>query len=100
MAARCVSHHKVWHGWPIHVAAHTSPVYARCGDAELFSFSDATYMLTLIDGGLTWLDTLSIPANPERQAAIRGVFESARASLQGRLAQHSHDHAHPHTHEG
>ena len=100
VAARCVSHHKVWHGWPIHVAAHTSPVYVRCGDEELFSPSDATYMLTLIDGGLTWLDTLSIPANPERQAAIRGVFESARASLQGRLAQHSHDHAHPHTHEG
>jgi hypothetical protein len=101
VAARCVSHHKVWHGWPIHVASHTSPVYVRCGDEALFSPSDATYMLTLIDGGLTWLDTLSIPANPERQAAIRGVFESARASLQGRLAQHTHDHAHnhPHAHE-
>ncbi len=92
VAARCVSHHKVWHGWPIHVAAHTSPVYVRCGDHELFSPSDATYMLTLIDGGLTWLDTLSIPASPERQAAIRGVFEAARTSLQGRLAHHSHVH--------
>ena len=96
VAARCVSQHKVWHGWPIHVAAHTSPVYVRCGGAELFSPSDATYMLTLIDGGLTWLNTLSIPASPERQAAIRGIFEAARTSLQGRLAHHTHDHAHPH----
>ena len=51
-------------------------------------------MLTLIDGGLTWLDTLSIPAGPEHQARIRAVFESAQASLQGRLAGHgAHSHA-------
>ncbi len=90
IAARCVSQLKVWHCWPIHIAAHTSPVYVRCGNQELFSPSDATYMLTLIDGGLTWLDTLSIPASPERQARIRGVFEAARASLSQRLAGHSH----------
>lgn len=90
IAARCVSRLKVWHGWPVHIAAHTSPVYVRCGDEELFSPSDATYMLTLIDGGLTWLDTLSIPASPEHHARIRGVFEAARASLSQRLAEHSH----------
>ena len=93
MAARCVSHHKVWHGWPINIGAHTSPVYVRCGDDELFSPSEAAYMLTLIDGGLTWLDTLSIPASPEHQARIRAVFESAQASLQGRLAGHGHPQA-------
>jgi hypothetical protein len=85
IAARCVSRLKVWHGWPVHIAAHTSPVYVRCGDEELFSPSDATYMLTLIDGGLAWLDTLSIPASPDRHARIRGVFEAARASLSQRL---------------
>lgn len=90
IAARCVSRLKVWHVWPIHIAAHTSPVYVRCGEEELFSPSEATYMLTLIDGGLTWLDTLSIPASPERQARIRGVFEEARASLSQRLVRHSH----------
>ena len=93
VAARCVSHHKVWHGWPINIGAHTSPVYVRCGDDELFSPSEAAYMLTLIDGGLTWLDTLSIPASPEHQARIRAVFESAQASLQGRLAGHGHPQA-------
>ncbi len=93
VAARCVSHHKVWHGWPINIGAHTSPVYVRVGDDELFSPSEATYMLTLIDGGLTWLDTLSIPAGPEHQARIRAVFETAQASLRGRLAGHGHSHA-------
>ena len=53
IAARCVSQLKVWHCWPIHIAAHTSPVYVCCDDEELFNPSDATYMLTLIDGGLT-----------------------------------------------
>ncbi|HUW10812.1 MAG TPA: CehA/McbA family metallohydrolase, partial [Anaerolineae bacterium] len=90
IAARCISRLQVWHCWPIHIAAHTSPVYVRCGDQELFSPSDATYMLTLIDGGLTWLDTLSIPADPERSAQIRGVFESARSTLGRRLAHHDH----------
>jgi hypothetical protein len=54
-------------------------------------------MMTLLDGGMTWLDTLSIPANPERQARIRGVFQQAKEALHQRLhaagprpAGHSH----------
>jgi hypothetical protein len=94
IAARCVSHLKVWHCWPVHVAAHTSPVYVQCGDQELFSPSDASYMLTLIDGGLTLLDTLSIPASPERHARIQSVFETARAALSHRIAAHGHSHGH------
>jgi hypothetical protein len=90
IAARCISRHKVWHCWPIHIAAHTSPVYVCCGGEELFSPSDATYMLTMIDGGLTWLDTLSIPASPEHHARIRGVFEHARAHLNQRWMRHRH----------
>jgi hypothetical protein len=90
VAARCISRHQVWHYWPIHIAAHTSPVYVRCGDAELWSPSDATFMLTLIDGGLTWLDTLSVPADAERQARLRAVFEAARATLQQHQAAHQH----------
>jgi hypothetical protein len=100
IAARCVSRLRVYHNWPIpqHIAAHTSPVYVRCGDGELFSSSDATYMLTLIDGGLTWLDTLSIPASPERHARIRGVFEAARSSLSQRMVAHGHGHTGDHGH--
>jgi len=90
IAARCVSQLKVWHCWSVHIAAHTSPVYVRCDDQELFNPSDATYMLTLIDGGLIWLDRLSIPSSPERQARIRGVFGAARATLSQRMTAHGH----------
>jgi hypothetical protein len=69
-------------------------VYVQCGDQELFSPSDASYMLTLIDGGLTLLDTLSIPASPERHARIQSVFETARAALSHRIAAHGHSHGH------
>jgi hypothetical protein len=89
IASRCVSRHQVWHGWPINIAAHTSPVYVICDGRELFAPSDASYLLTLIDGGLTWLDTFSIPASPEHHKRIRGMFEAARGHLDRRLSQHS-----------
>ena len=90
IAARCISRVKVWHCWPIHIAAHTSPVYVKCGSEEMFNPSDAVYMLTLIEGGLTWLDTLATPADPGSHARIRGVFEAAHSSLGRRLAAHAH----------
>jgi hypothetical protein len=90
LTARCVSRLKVWHVWPVHIAAHTSPVYVVAGGEELFSPSDAAYMLTLLDGGLTWLDTLSIPASPEKHQHIREVFHHAQQHLQGRLHEHGH----------
>jgi hypothetical protein len=99
VAVRCVSRFKVWQSitapQPVHIGAHTSPVYVHCEGDELFSPSDATYMLTLIEGGLTWLDTLSIPASPEQHASIRRVFEDAQSSLEGRMRGHTH---HPQTH--
>ena len=91
IAARCVSRLKLWHTWPVNVAAHTSPVYLVAGGQELFSPSDATYMLTLLEGGLTWLDTLSIPAEPEREAAVKRAFEDAQAHLEGRLHHPRHE---------
>jgi hypothetical protein len=94
LAARCVSQHQVWHGWPIHIAAHTSPVYVVAGDQAQFSLADATYMMTMLDGGMTWLDTLSIPANLERQARIRGVFQQAKEALHQRLHAAGYDHSH------
>lgn len=92
IAARCVSRFKAWHSGPVNIAAHTSPVYVRCGSDEIFSESDATYLLTLIDGGLTWLNTLSIPASASQDKRIREIFESAKRILnQRRFKEHSHD---------
>jgi hypothetical protein len=98
IAARVSSGMTRWIGSPRLVAAHTSPVYVVAGGKDLFSPSDATYMLTLLEGGLTWLDTLSIPADPERHARNRKVFEDAREHLHGRLHTHGHGHGHGDSH--
>lgn len=94
IAARCGSNLQVNHCWPIHLGAHTSPVYITVGGREMFSPSDATYMLTLIDGGLTYLDTLSIRYDEERHRAMKAMFEKARERLHSRLHAHSQAHSH------
>ena len=92
IAARCVSTLEVQHTWVVNVAAHTSPVYIVADSQELFNPSDATYMMTILDGGLTWLDTLATRADAERHAGVRQVFEHAKAHLQGRLHSHGNEH--------
>jgi hypothetical protein len=89
IAARCSSARMIWMNFmPTHVGAHTSPVYVRCGKEEQFDLPSATFLLGLVDGGLTWLDSLATPASEERHARARGVFESARARLVGRMRAH------------
>lgn len=90
IAARCISRYKVWHGWPVNIAAHTSPVYIRIDGDELFNPTDAAYMLTLIDGGLTWLRTLSVPASREHSERIKQVFHAAKTTIENRLENHKH----------
>jgi hypothetical protein len=87
IAARCLSRFKVWFYEPVFMAAHTSPIYIQVEENELLNPSDAMYMQTLLEGGLAWLDTLSIPADPMRQARIRNVFEAAQQRLN---EQHHH----------
>jgi len=95
IAARCGSRMMVQHCWPIHLGAHTSPVYVIVGGAEQFSLSDATYMLTLIDGGLTYLDTLSVRYSEERHLQMKEIFGKAKAEIERR----GHAHGHPHRHD-
>lgn len=78
-----VGHDRVWHIWPVHLAARTSPVYVTTEEPPDLPPGDAAYLLTLLDGGLTWLDPFSIPANPVRQQ-IRCSFENAKAALHAR----------------
>lgn len=71
--AQFSSQHRVWHIWPGFMAAHTSPIYIQVDKNELFSSSEAMYMHTLLDGGLTWPDTLSIPADSSGQVKVSNV---------------------------
>jgi len=85
IAARCGSRLLAHHCWPIHLGAHTSPVYVNVGGAEMFSPSDASYMVTLIDGGLTYLDTLSVRYDEKRHREMKAIFRKARRVLEERL---------------
>ncbi len=94
IAARAASSHKRVHSWSGNLAAHTSPVYIVVPGTELFSPSDATYMLTLIDGGLTYLDTLSVRYDEQRHNAIKAIYRAAQTELHARM--HAHGGAHGH----
>lgn len=94
IAARCGSRLRAWHCWPIHLGAHTSSVYVVADKAKIFSPSDASYMLTLIDGGLTYLDTLSVRYEEERHRQMKAIFNKARAKIHAKL--HASGRAHGH----
>ena len=88
LAARCGSHLIAQHCWPMFVAAHSSPIYVVVPGSDLFSPSDATYMLTLIDGGLTYLDTLSVKYDERRHREMKAIFQHAKEHLEGRMHHH------------
>jgi hypothetical protein len=91
LAARCVSEHTTWHCWPIKFGAHTSPVYVEVAGSEVFDGPTAEYLITVLEGGITWLNTLAIPANAERHVAIRRVFDAGIAELRSHMPADSHD---------
>jgi hypothetical protein len=74
--------------WPQHIAAHTSAVYVKAGRDEVFDNPTAEYLVTVMKGGLAWLDTLATRDTPERHAAIRHVFEDAIAQVQAKQRAH------------
>jgi hypothetical protein len=94
LAARCVSEHRAWSVWPQHIAAHTSPVFVQAGRDEVFDNPTAEYLVTIMEGGMAWLDTLATRADPRRHAQVRAVFEDAIAQV--RQKQHGHGHSHGH----
>ena len=102
LAARCggpdytaVTHHD---GWQRGVMAHTSPIYiAVGGEYELFSPADAQYMLTLIEGGLTYVRELAPKrcsdntnrhhSRPDHQVFLEEPYLQARAAVHRRMHQ-------------
>jgi len=92
LAARCGSLTGCTTRWNFRISAHTSPVYLCVAGQELFSAPVASYMLTLIDGAQSWVESLAIQPDPERLERVRKVFEHARAKLHSRLHQHGIEH--------
>ena len=88
-----ILHHDSWRRG---VMAHTSPIYVACGnDWRLFDQETAQYMLTLIDGSLTYIRELSPRDQPGRvthhheeedhEAYLERPFLEARAAIHRRM---------------
>jgi hypothetical protein len=92
LAARCI-------GVPGHpsryVAAHTSPVYLKCGRTRAFDGPAAEHMLALVEGGIEYLNTIATAFDePSRKRMVK-LFKEAQRELNGRLVVeggHSHHH--------
>jgi hypothetical protein len=78
--------------------AHTSPIYVACGDDWwLFDQETAQYMLTLIDGSLTYIRELSPRDQPgtvthhheeaDHEAYLERPFLEARAAIHQRMQE-------------
>ena len=78
--------------------AHTSPIYVACGEAWwLFDQQTAQYMLTLIDGSLTYIRELSSRVQPgtvthhhgeeDHEAFLERPFLEARTAIQQRMQE-------------
>ncbi len=97
IAARAVSNHVAWHVWPVNFAAHTSAVYVKAGRTDVFDAALGQYLITTMEGGIEWLDTLATRADAERHSAIRKVFIDAIGSVNKKMP-HTHAEGTTHTH--
>ena len=59
---------------------------------ELFSAPAASYMLTLIEGSLTWVENVATRPDSERYERMRKSFLDARERLHRRLHEHGIEH--------
>jgi hypothetical protein len=80
IAARCDGPDTLWHTWTVRPAAHTSPVYV-VGDARPERGPDLAFLQTIVEGGLTWLDTLATPVDAETHRRLRRTFLKASRVL-------------------
>jgi hypothetical protein len=102
LAARCggpgytsIPHHD---GWRRGIMAHTSPIYVAVGgEYQLFDLEGAHYMLTLIEGGLSYLRRVAPRPRPgtvthhhgeeDHEAYLERPFLEAREAIHRRMHQ-------------
>jgi hypothetical protein len=88
LAARTSSPFIAQHAWPVHMAAHTSPIYL-VGDRHVEARDDIAYLRTIVAGGLAWLDVLATRADRSTHRRIRSVFTSADRELRDRARRNA-----------
>ncbi len=91
IAARCCGAEDHPAGY---MAAHTSPVYIRCGNSRIFNGPAAEHMLALVEGGIEYLNTLATVYDEASRRRMVKLFLEAREELQGRLVVEAAHHRH------
>ena len=66
-------------------AAHTSPVYIKCGDTCAFDGPAVQHMLALIEGGIEYLSTIATVFDEASKQRMIGVYREVQDELQTRL---------------
>jgi hypothetical protein len=78
-----------------YLAAHTSPVYADSGGARPFDAPAAQHMLTLVEGGVEYLNTLATVYDEASRKRMVKWFQEAQQELKARLViEGPHGHTH------
>ena len=94
IAARVLSLHKAWHVWPVHLSGHTSPIYITVGNDEVFNPVIGKYLITTMEGGVEWLETLATRSNPKQMDSIKEIFETAIKQVEIKSDRTKHQHHH------
>jgi hypothetical protein len=82
IAARCIGPDKQ-PSQPM--AAHTSPVYVRCGDTRAFDGPAAEHMLALVEGSREYLNTIATSFDETSRRRMGKLFREAGEELRNRL---------------
>ena len=86
-------HHDLWNRG---IFAHTSPIYVACGgEWGMFNEQTAQYMLTLVEGGLTYISETAASHKPgtvthhhgedDHLAYLQRPFLEAREAIRRRM---------------
>jgi hypothetical protein len=92
LAARCISNTGLLTSSGFRLLAHTSPVYTRSPGQDLLTEPGETFLMTLIEGAQTWMETLATRPDLERLNRIRKMLAEAKSRLHQRMHQHGIPH--------
>ena len=81
VAARCWGPHLTGAG---PVMAHSSPIYIEVGGQGAFEPAEGQYMLTHLEGGITWAERLGVFRDEAVRSRLIALLEEARYELQRR----------------
>ena len=93
IAARCSGHEDHPGSY---TAAHTSPVYFKCGDTRAFDGHAAEHMLSLVQGSIEYITTLATNFDESSRDRMVKLYKEVRSELKGRMHSEGHGHHHHH----